>query len=110
MMTKRQQERKPPKQVSENNVTYQTVMEQPVITGLGTLMDLSEGGCRVNGQTRLRKGLQIQLALPSEGAQRSTILHGEVRWVTQEGFGVKFLWEALAAGTQKDSSDVLQCS
>ena len=93
-MDKRQHPRKPPKTVFENNVLYQTLSEQPVITGHGTLMDLSEGGCRVNGHTRLRKGAHIQLALHGEGGQLSTILSNcEVVWVNEKEFGVRFLWD-----------------
>ncbi|HEY9525975.1 MAG TPA: PilZ domain-containing protein [Anaerolineales bacterium] len=94
IMDKRQHPRKPPKTVFENNVLYQTLSEQPVITGHGTLMDLSEGGCRVSGHTRLRKGAHIQLALHGEGGQLSTILSNcEVVWVNEKEFGVKFLWD-----------------
>ena len=93
-MDKRQHARKPPKTVFENNVLYQTLSEQPVITGHGTLVDLSEGGCRVSGHTRLRKGAHIQLALHGEGGQLSTILSNcEVAWVNEKEFGVKFLWD-----------------
>jgi hypothetical protein len=93
-MDNRQHTRKPPKTVFENNVLYQTISEHPVITGHGTLVDLSEGGCQVSGQTRLRKGAQIQLALHGEGGQLSTILSNcEVMWVSEHAFGVKFLWD-----------------
>ena len=104
-MEKRKHPRKPPKTVFENNVIYQTIREQPVITGHGTLVDLSEGGCRVSGQTRLRKGAQIQLALHGEGGQLSTILSNcEVRWVSENEFGVKFLWNLQSSAKQADAS------
>ena len=94
MTDKGQHPRKLPKTVFENNVLYQTISEQPVITGHGTLVDLSEGGCKVSGETRLRKGAQIQLALHGEGGQLSTILSNcEVMWVTEKEFGVKFVWD-----------------
>ena len=92
-MDKREHARKPPKTIFENNVIYQTLTEQPVITGHGTLMDLSEGGCRVSAESRLRKGMRIQLALHGEGGQLSTILGNcEVMWANDREFGVKFLW------------------
>lgn len=93
-MNNRQHLRRAPKTVFENNVLYQTLREQPVITGHGTLVDLSEGGCRVSGDTPLRKGVQIQLALHGEGGQLSTILSNcEVMWVNGHEFGVKFVWD-----------------
>ena len=92
-MDKRQHPRKAPKTVFEKNVLYQTLREQPVITGFGTLADLSEGGCRVTAESRLRKGMRIQLALHGEGGHLSTILGNcEVMWVNDREFGVKFLW------------------
>ena len=92
-MDQREHPRKAPKAGFENNVLYQTLREQPVITGSGTLVDLSEGGCRVSAQSRLRKGMQIQLALHGEGGQLSTILGNcEVMWANGHEFGVKFLW------------------
>jgi PilZ domain len=102
MMDKRKHPRKPPKTVFENNVLYQTIKEQPVVTGHGTLVDLSEGGCRVSGHTLLRKGVQIQLALHGEGGQLSTILSNcEVVWVNENEFGVKFLWDLQAAAKDR---------
>jgi len=104
-MNKRQHVRRPPKTVSENNVLYQTIREQPVITGHGTLADLSESGCRVNGHTPLRKGMQIQLALQGDAEQTSTILgHCEVMWVNEQGFGVKFLWGIQTAGPRRKNT------
>ncbi|HKC95442.1 MAG TPA: PilZ domain-containing protein [Nitrospira sp.] len=95
-MDKRKHPRKAPKHSGENDVTYQTIREQPVITGHGSLVDLSEGGCRVNGQSRLRKGLEIQLALHTEGEILSNILTNcEVVWVRDNEFGVRFLWDLL---------------
>jgi PilZ domain-containing protein len=97
-MDKRKHPRKPPKTVFENNVLYQTIKEQPVITGQGTLVDLSEGGCRVSARSALQKGVQIQLALHGDGGQLSTILSNcEVVWVSENEFGVKFLWDLQAA-------------
>lgn len=102
-MEKRKHPRKAPKTVFENNVIYQSIREQPVITGYGTLVDLSEGGCRVRGQTGLRKGIQIQLALHGEGGQLSTILSNcEVMWVKDNEFGVRFLWD-LSSSARKDA-------
>ena len=104
-MEKRKHPRKPPKTVFENNVIYQTLREQPVITGHGTLVDLSEGGCRVKGQTRLRKGVQIQLALHGEGGQLLTILSNcEVMWANEHEFGVKFLWDLQRAAKRRDTA------
>lgn len=100
-MDKRKHARKTPKTSGENDVTYQTTREQPVITGHGSLVDLSEGGCRVNGQSRLRKGHQIQLALHTEGEILSNILTNcEVVWVRDNEFGVRFLWDLLRASQQ----------
>jgi hypothetical protein len=77
----------------ENNVTYQTVSEQPVITGQGSLLDISENGCRVGGAHSLRKGLRIQVAVQNEGEQPSTILTNcQVAWVKVDEFGVEFFW------------------
>ena len=92
-MEKRISERKSPKTVKDNNVTYQTVREQPVITGQGSLLDISEYGCRVGGPHGLRKGLHIQLAVENEAGQPSTILTKcQVAWVKDNEFGVQFLW------------------
>jgi hypothetical protein len=89
-----------------NNIVYQTIREQPVITGHGTLVDLSECGCRVSGYTRLREGVHIQLALHGEGGQVSTILSNcEVMWVKEYEFGVRFLWEVHTSANQADSGD-----
>lgn len=104
-MDQRKHPRKAPKHSSDSDVTYQTIREQPVITGHGSLVDLSEGGCRVNGHTRLRKGVQIQLALHTEGAILSNILTNcEVVWVRENEFGVKFLWDLLRSPQQEDPS------
>jgi hypothetical protein len=102
-MDHRKHPRKPPKAPVENNVIYQTIREQPVVTGHGTLVDLSEGGCRVSGHTRLRKGVQIQLALHGNGEPFSTILSNcEVMWVNANEFGVRFLWELHSSDTPAD--------
>src|SRR5690349_19908181 len=91
IMASTEHPRKTLKTVFENNVLYQTLREQPVITGFGTLVDLGEGGCRESTESRLRKGMQIQLALHGEGGQLSTILGNcEVMWVNDREFGVKF--------------------
>ena len=104
-MDKREHSRKAPKTVFENNVLYQTLREQPVITGYGTLVDLSEGGCRVNAQSQLRKGMQIQLALHGEGGHLSTILSNcEVMWVNEHEFGVKFRWDFQSSVTPNDAA------
>ena len=104
-MDKRKHPRKPPKTVFENNVIYQTLKEHPVITGYGTLVDLSESGCRVSGRTKLRKGVQIQLALHGEGGQLSTILSNcEVMWVNEHEFGVKFRWDFQSSVTPNDAA------
>ena len=104
-MDKRKHPRKAPKTSCDNDVTYQTIREQPVITGHGSLVDFSEGGCRVNGQTRLRKGVQIQLALHTEGEILSNILTAcEVIWVRDNEFGVRFLWDLLRSTQQEDPS------
>ena len=92
-MENRKYPRRAPKIPNENNVTYQTVGEQPVITGQGSLLDISENGCRVGGSHLLRKGLRIQVALQSEAGQPSTILTNcQVAWVRDNVFGVEFLW------------------
>lgn len=104
-MDKRKHLRKLPKTAFTNNVIYQTVREQPVITGHGTLVDLSEGGCRVSGDTPLPKGVQIQLALHGEGGHLSTILSNcEVRWANEKEFGVKFLWDLHSPAKPDDSA------
>lgn len=92
-MEKRTAERKSPKIVKDDNVTYQTVHEQPVITGQGSLLDISENGCRIGGKHGLRKGLQIQLAVADDAGTPSTILTKcQVAWVKDGEFGVQFLW------------------
>ncbi len=92
-MENRKDLRKAPKILEDNNVTYQTVSEQPVITGQGSLLDISENGCRVGDTHRLRKGLRIQMALPNEAGQPPTILTNcQVAWIKEKEFGVQFLW------------------
>lgn len=103
-MEKRKHPRKAPKTAFEDNVIYQSLREQPVITGYGTLVDLSEGGCRVRGKTGLRTGMQLQLALHGDGGQLSTILSNcEVMWVKDNEFGVRFLWDLSGSAKQGDS-------
>lgn len=93
IMEKRTAERNSPKIVHEDNVTYQTVHEKPVITGQGSLLDISENGCRIGGKHGLRKGLQIQLAVADDAGKPSTILTKcQVAWVKDGEFGVQFLW------------------
>ncbi len=92
-MEKRISERKSPKVFKDNNVTYQTLNERPVITGEGSLLDISEHGCRIGGKHGLRKGLHIQLAVEDDTGQPSTILTKcQVAWVKDSEFGVQFLW------------------
>lgn len=91
-MENRQHRRNPPK-IPDNNVTYQTVNEQPVISGQGTLLDISEHGCRVGDTHRLRKGLRIQVALPNEAGKPPTIVTNcVVAWVKDGEFGIQFVW------------------
>lgn len=92
-MENRAHNRKAPKILEDNHVTYQTVSEHPVITGQGSLMDISENGCRVRDVHRLKRGLRIRVALPNEQGQPSTILTNcQVAWVQESEFGVQFLW------------------
>lgn len=92
-MEKRISERRSPKVIKDSNVTYQTISEQPVVTGQGALLDISENGCRIGGKHGLRKGLHIQLAVEDDTGQPSTILTKcQVAWVKDNEFGVQFLW------------------
>jgi PilZ domain-containing protein len=92
-MERRKDLRKEPKRLIDNNVTYQTVNEYPVITGQGTLLDISEDGCRVGGPHTVRKGLRVQLAVEGEPGQPSTILMNcQVAWIKEKEFGVQFVW------------------
>lgn len=92
-MEKRASERKSPKIVKDSNVTYQTINERPVITGQGSLLDISEDGCRVGAKHALKKGLRIQIAVEDDAGQPSTILTNcQVAWVKDGEFGVQFLW------------------
>ena len=92
-MERRKSRRNPPKVNDPDNVTYQTVHEQPVVSGLGTLLDISEHGCRVGDVHRLKKGQRIQLALPNETGHPPTIVSNcVVAWVSESEFGVEFRW------------------
>ena len=92
-MERRKSRRNPPKVNEPDNVTYQTVHEQPVVSGLGTLLDISEHGCRVGDVHRLKKGQRIQLALPTQPGHPPTIVSNcVVAWVSESEFGVQFLW------------------
>ncbi len=91
-MEHRKEPRKGPK--VGNNVTYQTMSEYPAITGEGTLLDISEGGCRVGGGPHaLREGVRIKMAVQGESGQPLTILTNcNVTWIKEKEFGVQFLW------------------
>jgi len=92
-MERRKDPRKEPKLVVDNNITYQTVGVHPVVTGQGTLLDISENGCRVGGKHALHKGLYLQVAVEGDSGQPSTVLSKcQVAWVKNEEFGVQFLW------------------
>ena len=92
-MDKRKHRRNVPKIQGDNTVTYQTVNEHPGVNGQGTLVDISEHGCRVRDNHRLRKGLRIQVALPNEAGKAPTILANcIVAWAKEGEFGVQFLW------------------
>jgi len=92
-MENRKHLRKAPKILGDSNVTYQTVGEHPVITGQGSLLDISENGCRVGDIHSLRKGLRIQMALRKEAGLPSTILTTcRVAWIKEKEFGVQILW------------------
>lgn len=92
-MEKRKHPRNVPKVQGDSNVIYQTVNEHPGVSGQGTLVDISEHGCRVRDDHRLRKGLRIQVALPNEAGKAPTILANcIVAWTKESEFGVQFLW------------------
>ena len=92
-MEKRKHPRNVPKVQGDNNVIYQTVNEHPGVSGQGTLVDISEHGCRLRDEHRLKKGLRIQVALPNEAGKAPTILANcVVVWVKDNEFGVQFLW------------------
>jgi PilZ domain-containing protein len=92
-MERRKSRRNLPKVIEPHNVTYQTIHEQPVVSGVGTLLGISEHGCRVGEVHRLKKGQRIQLALPNQTGQPPTIVSNCVlAWVRESEFGVQFLW------------------
>lgn len=92
-MELRKEPRKAPKQAVDTNVTYQTMSEYPVITGEGTLLDISENGCRVGGIHALRKGIRIQMAVRGEPEEPVTVLANcNVAWIKDTEFGIQFLW------------------
>jgi len=93
-MEQRKDHRKAPKLAIDNNVTYQTVGLHPVVTGQGTLLDISENGCRVGAKHALHKGVYLQIAVEGGAGQPATVLSKcQVAWVKDEEFGVQFLWQ-----------------
>jgi PilZ domain len=93
-MEQRKEPRKAPKLAVDNNVTYQTVGLHPVVTGQGTLLDISENGCRVGGKHALHKGVYLQMAVEGNSGQQATVLTKcQVAWVKDVEFGVQFLWQ-----------------
>jgi len=62
------------------------------VTGLGTLFNLSLGGCAVQSDTPVSDNMLVTLRLtPSEGNTPIIIEMGRVRWATMQEFGVEFL-------------------
>jgi hypothetical protein len=93
-MEQRKDPRKAPKLGVDNNVTYQTVGLHPVVTGQGTLLDISENGCRVGGKHALHKSVYLQMAVEGDSGQPATVLSRcRVAWIKDEEFGVQFLWQ-----------------
>lgn len=75
------------------HVEYRTAGTLPMITGHGTVLDLSEGGCRIRGLYSMAQGLSIELLMKCEEGTQSTVMNNcRVAWVKGEEFGVQFLW------------------
>lgn len=93
-MEQRNELRRKAKWVAGHNVTYQTLSEYPAITGEGTLLDISENGCRIGGVHTLRNGISIKIAVQGEPGEALTVLTNcKVTWVKDDEFGVQFLWQ-----------------
>jgi len=94
VVEQRNEPRKKAKWVADHNVTYQTLSEHPAITGDGTLLDISENGCRVGGAHTLRKGVRLKMAVQGGAGQPLTVLTNcNVAWIKDNEFGVQFLWQ-----------------
>lgn len=62
------------------------------VTGVGTLFNLSLGGCAVRSDTPVSDNMLVTLRFtPSEGGAPIVIEMGRVRWATTQEFGVEFM-------------------
>ncbi len=72
------------------------------VSGEGTLLDLSVGGCRISSTTGVAKGtgLELRLYLTPENQESPLVIQqAEVRWTKKSEFGVRFT--QLTAETQE---------
>ncbi|MCC6140606.1 MAG: PilZ domain-containing protein [Nitrospira sp.] len=62
------------------------------VTGQGTLLNLSMGGCAIQSDTQVFDAMLVTMRFtPLEGKPPVTIEMGQVCWATLHEFGVKFL-------------------
>lgn len=62
------------------------------VTGQGTMLNVSMGGCAIKSETPVFEGMLVTLQfVPAQGTVPVSIEMGRVQWATLHEFGVEFL-------------------
>ncbi|HET8580166.1 MAG TPA: PilZ domain-containing protein [Nitrospiraceae bacterium] len=78
------------------------------VVGDGLVTDLSTGGCKIESQIPVSKGIYLELRLYGPGLSHPIIIEGApVRWVRKPAFGVEFI--RLTRGAQARLRHSVQC-
>lgn len=88
-------------------LTYSGVSSESLIIGEGTVVDLSQTGCGIQGNQQVEQGMRLTLCLHLSSAnQPLRINEVQVMWIDGERFGVKSL--DVAVHEQERLQDFVQ--